>query len=95
MVTQNKTNSESKLLDSVEPCSATLSSKIHGFFLYLTHLLIFSKGYVVRCLSKREDDNGLNRQLGKPRIVYDPFFFGGGGQGAGVVYRGGVTVKDV
>ena len=22
---------------------------------------------------KREDDNGLNRQLGKPRIVYDPF----------------------
>ena len=31
------------LLDSVAPCGATLSSKIHGFFLYVTHLLIFSK----------------------------------------------------
>ena len=30
--------------------------------------------------SKREDDNGLNRQLGKPQIVCDPFFFLGGGQ---------------
>ena len=41
--------------------------------------------------SKREDNYGLNRQLGKPRIVYNPFFFlggGGGGGGAGVVYRG-------
>ena len=39
----------------------------------------------MRCLFKEEDDNGLNRQLGKPRIVYDPFFLGGGA-GAGVVY---------
>ena len=31
------------LSDSVAPCGATLSSKIHGFFLYVTHLLIFSK----------------------------------------------------
>ena len=30
-------------LDSVASCGATLSSKIHGFFLYVTHLLIFSK----------------------------------------------------
>ena len=76
------------LLDSIAPCGATLSSKIHGFFLYVTHLLIFSK---------REDDNGLNRQLGKPRIVYDPFFLGGGGEearGRSGVQRG-VTVKDI
>ena len=38
--------------------------------------------------SKWEDDNGLNRQLGKPRTVYDPFFVWGGGGGAGVVYKG-------
>ena len=31
------------LLDSVAPCGAMLCSKIHGFFLYVTHLLIFSK----------------------------------------------------
>ena len=30
-------------LDSVAPCGATLSGTIHGFFLYVTHLLIFSK----------------------------------------------------
>ena len=41
----------------------------------------------MRCLSKREDDNGLNRQLGKPRIVYDPFFLVGWG---GVGGRSGV-----
>ena len=66
------------LLDSVAPCGATLSNKIHGFFLYVTHLLIFSK---------REDDNGLNRQLGKLRIVYGvrSIFFGGGGGGNSVV----------
>ena len=31
------------LLDSVASCGAMLSGKIHGFFLYVTHLLIFSK----------------------------------------------------
>ena len=41
----------------------------------------------MRCLFKEEDYNGLIRQLGKPRIVYDTFFFFG--EGAGVVYRGG------
>ena len=30
-------------LDSVAPCGATLSNKIHGFFLYVTNLLTFSK----------------------------------------------------
>ena len=38
----------------------------------------------MRCLFKeREDDNGLNIQLGKPRIVCDPFF-GGLGARSGV-----------
>ena len=31
------------ILDSIAPCGAMLSNKIHGFFLYVTHLLIFSK----------------------------------------------------
>ena len=35
---------------------------------------------MVRCLLKREDDNGLNKQLGKPQIVFDLFFLEGGGQ---------------
>ena len=74
-------------LDSVAPSGATLSNKIHGFFLYVTHRLIFSKRVRREMPSQREDDNGLNRQLGEPRIVYGVrsiFVWGGG-----MVYRGG------
>ena len=37
----------------------------------------------MRCLFKGEEDNGLNRQLGKPRIVFDLVFFLGVGWGEG------------
>ena len=56
-------------------------------------MLIFSKRVRGEMLFKREEDNGLDRQLGKPRVVYDPFFFYFVFGGARVVYRG-VTVKD-
>ena len=52
---------------------------------------LFKKGTWRDVFSKREDDNGLNRQLGKPRIVYDPFFVvvvGGGEGGRSVVQTG-------
>ena len=42
---------------------------------------------------KRDDDKGLNRQLCKPRIVYDPFFLGGGGEQEWCIE--GVAVKNV
>ena len=62
-------------LDSVAPCGATMFSKIHGFFLYVTNLLIFSKrvhgGYD---FSKRENDT--IRQTSNS--VQSIFFLGGG-----------------
>ena len=39
----SRSHANTNLLDSVAPCGVTLSDKIHGFFLYVTHLLIFSK----------------------------------------------------
>ena len=58
---------------------------------------LLKKGTWCDVFSKREDDNGLNRQLDKPRIVYAPFLLGGGGGGQEWCIEGGnsVTVKDI
>ena len=73
-------------LDSVAPCGATMFSKIHGFFLYVTNLLIFSKRvYGGYDFSKRENDTIRQTSNSVQSIL----------GGAGVVCRGGGTVKDV
>ena len=61
-------------LDSVAPCGATLSNKIQGFFLHVTHPLIFSK----RVRSEMSFERGKSKW---PKATI--YFFGG------VVYRGG------
>ena len=71
-------------LDSVAPCGATLSSKTHGLFLYVTH----QKGYVVRCLFKEGRRQWPEREIRQASNSVRSIFCGGGG-GAGVLYRGG------